>query len=133
MRVWAHAARHVRAEYGSLPDESRRYVTIRTIIDMQIRDVVQNSEALIQKARVKSADEVRLYPRALIAYSPERRLLNLELRDYLYKNLYFNPVVHEPNLRAVKMLGKLFNHYLAHPADIGESSQKRVRRIGARR
>ena len=35
-------------------------------------------------------------------YSPERRKLNLELRDYLYKNLYYNPVVHraEPARRA---------------------------------
>ena len=42
VRVWAQAARQVRKEYGKLPDESRRYFTIRTIIDMQIHDVVEN-------------------------------------------------------------------------------------------
>jgi dGTPase len=133
VRVWAHAAKLVKKEFGSLPDESRRYFTIRTIIDMQIRDVVENSERLIQKAGIQSADEARFHAKTLIAYSPERRALNLELRNYLYKNLYYNPVVHEPNLRAVKMLEQLFKYFLAHPKEIGESSRKRIKKSGRHR
>src|SRR5450755_489982 len=130
VRVWANAAKQVKKECGKLADESRRYFTIRTIIDMQIHDVVENSERLIQKAGVKSADDVPLCAKALIAYSPGRRALNLELRLYLYKNLYYNPVVHLPNLRAVKMLGQLFNYFLAHPREIGENSRKRIKQTG---
>jgi dGTPase len=133
VRVWAHAAKLVKKEFGNLPDESRRYFIIRTIIDMQIHDVVENSERLIAKAGVQSAADVRLCAKPLIAYSPERRALNLELRNYLYKNLYYNPVVHEPNLRAVKMLGELFKYYLAHPKKIGESAQKRAEKTGLHR
>ncbi len=65
VRVWAHAAKLVQKEFGRLADESRWYIIIRTIIDMQIRDVVQNSERLITKAGVKSADDVRRQSRAL--------------------------------------------------------------------
>ena len=133
VRVWAHAAKLVKSEYGVLPDESRRYFTIRTIIDMQIRDVVENSERLIQQAGVQSADDVRLFARRLVHHSPERRKLNLQLRRYLYKNLYYNPVVHRPNLHAVKMLKQLFQYCLAHPGAIGESSRKRIKRIGLHR
>jgi dGTPase len=133
VRVWAHAAKLVKKEYGSLPDESRRYFTIRTIIDMQIRDVVENSERLITKAGVSSADEVRLSAKALVRHGSERRKLNLELRRYLYKNLYYNPVVHRPNLRAVKMFGQLFNYFLAHPGEIGENSRKRIKQTGLHR
>ena len=133
VRVWANAAKQVKKEYGNLADESRRYVIIRTIIDMQIHDVVENSERLIQKAGVQSADDVRLWAKALVQHSPERRKLNLELRHYLYKNLYYNPVVHQPNLRAVKLLGQLFKYFLAHPQEIGESSQKRIKKTGLHR
>src|SRR3984885_2736778 len=87
VRLWRQAAALVKKEFGNLPDESRRYFIIRTIIDMQIHDVVENSERLIQKSGVQSADDVRLNSKALIAYSPKRRALNLELRNYLYKNL----------------------------------------------
>ena len=133
VRVWAQATRAVKKEHGPLPDECRRYFIIRTIIDLQIRDVVENSEQLIEAAGVQSADDVRRFPKALIQYSPARRKLNLELRDYLYKNLYYNPVVHEPNLRAVKMLKQLFHYYLKHPQEMGDSSRKRLKKIGLHR
>lgn len=133
VRVWAQAARHVRRTQGRLADECRRYFIIRTIIDLQIRDVVNNSEKLITRAKVASADAVRLHPRALIQYSPERRKLNLELRDYLYRNLYYNPVVHEPNQRAVKILGQLFAYYLKHPREIGDTSRRRLPKTGLHR
>jgi len=133
VRIWAHAEKLVKKEYGKLADESRRYIIIRTIIDMQIRDVVENSEKLIRAAKVNSAADVRLCAKPLIAYSSDRRALNLELRNYLYKNLYYNPIVHQPNLRAVKLLGELFNYYLKHPKEIGESSRRRLEKIGLHR
>jgi dGTPase len=133
VRVFAQAARLVKKEFGKLADESRRYFIIRTIIDLQIRDVVETSERLIQEAKVNSADDVRRFPKALIQHSPTHRELNLELRDYLYKNLYYNPVVHQPNLRAVKMLEELFRYFLKRPKEIGESSQKRLKKIGLHR
>ena len=133
VRIFSDAARSVKKQFGNLADESRRYFIIRTIIDMQIRDLVENSERLIQKAGVQSADEVRLNAKALVAHSADRRKLNLELRHYLYKNLYYNPVVHEPNMRAVKMLEELFKYFLAHPKALGENTQKRVKKTGLHR
>jgi len=133
VHLWAHAARLVKKEHGKLPDECRRYFTIRTIIDIQVKDVVETSETFIRAAGVGSADEVRLFSRPLIQYSPERRKLNLELRRYLYKNLYFNRVVNEPHLRAKQLLKQLFGYYLKHSADIGEQARKRARRIGMHR
>ena len=131
--IFAEAARLVKKEFGKLPDESRRYFIIRTIIDMQVHDVVDDSERSIIDARVASADDVRRFPKALIQHSQARREVNLELRDYLYKNLYYNPVVHEPNLRAIKMLKELFSYFLKHPNEMGEGSQKRVKKIGLHR
>jgi dGTPase len=130
IRVWAQAARLVKKEHGELPDECRRYFIIRTIIDLQIHDVVETSERLIGAAGVQSADEVRLFPKALVQHSSERRALNLELRDYLYDNLYFNLVVFEPNQRALRMLGQLFDYYLAHPKEIGKGARRRVPKTG---
>ena len=133
VRIFAQAARLVKKGFGNLPEESRRYFIIRTIIDMQIHDVVETSERLIREAKVGSADDVRRFPKALIQHSAARREVNMELRDYLYKNLYYNPVVHEPNMRAVKMLKELFNYFLAHPNDMGEGAKKRVKKIGLHR
>jgi len=133
VRIWREASRTVVRQYGKLPDECRRYFTIRCIIDLQVRDVVETTEERILKAGVKSADDVRLQSKALVQYSLARRALNLELRDYLYKNLYYNPVVYGPNLRAVQMLEALFHYYLKHPGQVGEQARKRARKIGRHR
>jgi dGTPase len=130
VRLWRKATRVVESEYGRLPDECRRYFTIRCITDMQVRDVVNTSERLIGQAGVQSAEAVRRTTEPLVGYSPERRKLNLELRDFLYHNLYYNPVVHQANERAVRMLEALFRHYLKHPQDIGGQARRRARRVG---
>lgn len=131
--VWAQAARAVKRAHGSLPDECRRYFIVRTLTDAQVRDVVETSELLITTAGVNSADEVRLHARSLVQYSPERRAQNLELRKYLYRNLYFSPQVDEANTRAVRILAELFKFYVAHPREMGEQSQRRIRRDGRQR
>ena len=133
VRLWAHAARLVKREHGDLHDECRRYFIIRTIIDLQIKDVVNTSERLIRAARVKSADDVRLHAKPLIRYSAERRELNVELRRYLYKNLYFNRVVNEPHIRAKQLLRELFRFYLKHPKEIGEQTRRQTRKAGLHR
>ncbi|MCC6235510.1 MAG: deoxyguanosinetriphosphate triphosphohydrolase [Verrucomicrobiales bacterium] len=131
--VWKQAADLVRRRHGKLADDCRRFFTVRTIIDEQVRDVVTTAEGLIRTSDVGSPDDVRRLARPLIRYSPERRRLNLQLRKYLYRHLYYNPVVHVPNQRAVRMLGELFRHLLQHPDLMGEASRRRVRTDGLQR
>jgi dGTPase len=130
VRIWRDASKLVAKQCGKLPNESRRYFTIRNIIDDQVRDVVTTAEANLRRARVKSADEVRLRARPLVRYSEKRRELNLELRQYLYDSLYYNPEVRGPNVNAGHMLQDLFNHYLEHPEQVSEFSRQRAQEIG---
>jgi len=128
--VWRGADRQVRKEHGALPDECRRYFIIRCLIDSQVHDVVETTEQCIQAAGVQSAGDVRSQRRSLVQYSPERRQRNRALRKYLYQNLYYNPQVHRPNLRAVRMLEDLFHYYAEHRREIGGGARKRGRQQG---
>jgi dGTPase len=130
VQIWRQATREVEDEYGRLPEECRRYFIIRCIIDMQVRDVVTRTEELIERAGVASADEVRLQAKPLVQYSQERRKQNLELRKFLYKNLYFNPVVNEPHIRARRIVEELFEYYLEHHEAVGNLARKRARKDG---
>jgi dGTPase len=130
VQIWSDAARRMKREYGDLADESRRYFIIRCIIDDQVRDVVQTTEKHILQSGVTSADDVRLQTKPLVRYSTARHQVNRQVRDYLYQNLYYNPEVHEPNRRAVRMLEELFHYSLEHHQAIGEQSRKRARTDG---
>ena len=133
VQIWRQAHRWVKKHYGALPDECRRYFVIRCIIDDQVKDVVNTTEEIIHQAGVKTADEVRQQPKPIVRYSAERRKLNLELRKYLYANLYYNPKVHEPNRRAVRMLQALFHYFVERPEDLGEQARRRVPEDGLHR
>jgi dGTPase len=130
VRVFAQSLKIVRAEHGRLSAEVRRNFIVRCIIDEQVRDVVETSEAAILASKVKTADDVRRQPRPLVRHSPKRRRLNTELSRYLRQNLYDNPAVAEPNRRAGKMLQDLFLYFVGHTDEIGESSRKRARQTG---
>ncbi len=133
VEVWRLAAREVQKEHGKLPDECRRFFTIRCLIDAQVRDVVETTERAIQAAKVRCADDGRAHTRPLVRYSPQRRALNLELRKYLYQHLYFNRAVHAVNQRAAGLLKDLFQHFLQHPAQLPEQALRRVEADGLHR
>ena len=133
VQVWHEAAECVRKEFGALPDECRRYYTIRCIIDDQVRDVVTTSEEAIRKAKVVTADDARRQAKALVRYSAERRKLNVQLRKYLYRNFYYHPTVHSPNVRATKLMEELFEYFIEHPKAIGEVARKKIRKLGLHR
>lgn len=133
VRVWRRAAAQVRRQHGRLPDECRRYFTIRCIIDDQVRDVIESTEAHLRRERPATADDVRRCRRPLVAYSRERQALNRELRVYLFRNLYYSEAVHGPNRRAVRALEQLFRHYLEHPEALGDQARKRIATEGIHR
>jgi dGTPase len=56
--------------------------------------------------------------------------LNRELRDFLYKNLYYNSVVNEPHVRARQVLEELFLFFMQHHDMLGRQAKKRARRDG---
>jgi dGTPase len=129
VEIWQQAHHKVLSEYGHLHQECRWYFIIRCIIDSQIRDVVKTSEQRIKDSFIKSADEARAYSEPLVQYSTERQRMNSQLCEFLYKNLYNNPQVQEPNQKAVKMLEELFYFYLENIHELGEQSRRRLETV----
>lgn len=130
VRLWRQATRSVEREYGELPDECRRYFIIRCITDLQVKDVVLNTEQRIGRAGIEDAKDVRAHPKPLVQYSAGHGQLNEELCRFLYQNLYDNPSVNEPHIRARRVLEDLFRYYSAQHEEIGAQSRKRARRDG---
>jgi dGTPase len=130
VKLWRQTSGMVKRQFGQLPDERRHYFILRCLIDLQVKDVVTTTEAQIDRARVTSADEVRLQAKPLVRFSSQRRKLNQELSRFLYKNLYYSPEVNEPHVRARQILEELFSFYLKNHREIGGQARKRARYDG---
>ena len=131
--IWRQASRQVVRDHGRLPDECRRYFVIRCLIDGQVKDVVNTTETRLSRLRIGSTRAVREHPRPLVSYSTTRKRQNQELRRYLYKNLYYNPRVHNPNIQAVRLLEELFAYFLKNPEAMGSQAKKRLNHDGLHR
>jgi len=131
--IWSMTAAEVRQAHGELPQDPRRQYAIRCLIDGQVRDVLTQTERNLASAGVSSAEEVRRHPKLLVEYSPERAELNRQLRKYLYQNLYFNPSVSGPNLRAVRSLEEVFNELVQSPDKLPEPARARLDDVGLHR
>jgi dGTPase len=131
--VWRSAAEKVKREHGRLPDECRRYFTIRCIIDELVQDVVLTTERQITNSGITSAEQARHYPRALAQHSARQQRLNRRLRGYLYANVYLSPAVRQLNARAAQMLTDLFQFYRKRPEEMGEGARARIETCGLHR
>jgi dGTPase len=133
VEIWQTTFERVNHEYPSIDRARLREFIIRELIEREVSDVIATSDANISHATVKSADDVRRLSKPLISYSKELKHANQQLRDFLYKNLYFNPVAHQPHERAVAAMGELFRAYAANPRLMGESTQRRLGEVGLHR
>ena len=131
--VWQRSHAAVSARYPDAREPELHKLIISNIIDVQVRDVITSSAAAIDRAGVRSADEVRQAERPLICYSDELLAANGELRRFLYKNVYYHPRVAEVNRRACEMLRAVFSAYVQTPEMLGEGATRRVEAEGLHR
>lgn len=130
VEIWAHAAAEVSTHYPAANAEARRYFIIRCIIDREVKDVVETTESHLKNLRPNSSDDVRKVDHPLVNYSPELGKLNRQLRDYLYRNLYYHPEVHVPNLHAVELLKKLFETFRESPQLLPQAAREHSDKCG---
>jgi dGTPase len=133
LEVWRHSFEEVRGHFPRLRGKELNSYVIRCIIDRQVQDVITTSGELIEKAGVRSADEVRRQNEPLIRYSRSLLAANRALRKFLYKNLYYHPTVATANERACGALKDVFEAYLKMPSLLGETTSKRIRKEGLHR
>jgi len=131
--IWQTTFERVNREHPGMDRERIREFTIRELIEREVGDVIATSDTNIAAAKVTSADDVRRLSKPLISYSKELKKSNQQLRDFLYKNLYFNPIKYMPHERAVEAMGELFRAYAANPRLMGESTQRRLGEVGLHR
>jgi dGTPase len=131
--VWRRSLRAVLARYPDAREPELHKLIIRDIIDTEVRDLVSTSTKSIADAGVQRADEARQEPAPLIRYSDDLLQANLDLRKFLYQNVYYNSRVSDVNRRACEMLRQVFEAYLADPDKLGETTAKRIETEGLHR
>lgn len=101
------------------PGQQRRllYEAIRRMLSDQVYDVIDSTQAAIDREGPDSPDAVRRAP-ALVQFSDGMRESSQVLKQFLFKNLYRHPQVMETTNVAQKVVRDLFAAYTASPGEM---------------
>lgn len=128
--AWKRASARVRRDHGDLPADQRRMAAVRALLDMQVEDVLRQSEAQLRRYEPQSPGDVMACPERLVGYSLEWRDIMAELKKFLFREMYWSPMVDGANREATAMMRRLFLHYVAHPEVMGRKAQARIAKDG---
>lgn len=112
-------------------DAGRRllYESIRRMLSAQVYDVIKATQNALARARPGSADDVRHLP-TLVTFSPEMRERSMELKKFLFQNLYRHPQVMQTMALAGQVIQELFAAYSQAPHEMQSGHAARAARLG---
>ncbi len=133
LEIWQRA-KETAESHQYLPGTDRFIAySVRCLIDMMVGDAIRHSAELLAQTAPASPEDVMHLPRPLISFSPEFQKLTDQLKKFLYQNLYFAKELSKLNDLSQEQLSFLFDHYTAHPEDMGSDAQARIETDGLQR
>jgi dGTPase len=104
------AARHPGIEEGRLVHES-----IRRLIDRMVSDLVTETRARLDAARVASVDDIRALGRPVASFSDAMRANDRSLRAFLMERMYRHYRVRRMQAKAHRVVSELYDFFCADP------------------
>ncbi len=131
--LWDKIYRTISKKYATIDADKKRHLIIRSLINMQVTDLITHTESVIRKKRIKSGLDVKRCGEKLASFSPELQKLRKPLRAMLMKNLYHHYRVVRMADKAKRFIKELFDVYVARPQALPPHIQKRVETDGVER
>jgi dGTPase len=100
------------------PDTPRAIMiheAVRDLIGLMVDDVLSETRKRLAADRPQSADAVRQMQRPMVAFSVPMIECIAALRRHLFAHLYRHKEVERTMEKAGRVMGELFDYYLAHP------------------
>ncbi|UCD55242.1 MAG: deoxyguanosinetriphosphate triphosphohydrolase [Candidatus Omnitrophota bacterium] len=110
--LWKGICNIIKKNYPKMPKKIRKSQIIRALIDMQVTDILKNTEARLKKFKIKSFKDVKNFPEKIVAFSGEMDNSRKPLREFLMKNLYHHYRVVRMSKKAYRFIQDLFEVYV---------------------
>jgi dGTPase len=94
------------------------YESIRLMLSDQVYDVIDTTRAALADAAPRSADDVRAGGRMLVGFGDQMRAESIELKRFLFQNLYRHPQVAAMAEAGKTVVHELFDAYNTQPGEM---------------
>jgi dGTPase len=133
LAIWNNINRNITKTYAKIDTDMKKYLVIRSLIDLQVTDLIQQTEKNLRSLKVKNYLDVKKLNTKVVSFSKEILKLRKPLRNFLMEKLYYHYRVVRMSIKAKRFIEELFGVYVANPAQLPGETQKRISKDGTRR
>lgn len=133
IELWEEAKFFVERKYPQIDSRLKKYQIIRYLINLQVSDLIEETEKKLKDLNLKSSEEVKNLKEKVVCFSKSMLEKRRPLREFLLENLYHHYRVVRMSSKAKRFIQELFNVYLSKPEQLPPSTQKRFEREDIRR
>jgi len=126
--LWQQALLRIGGTKNFTTRDMLKYQVVKALIDMQIKDLLEFSDARLKKLDLRSADEVKKYPTNIIAFTPKMTGERKFLQNLLNQKLYHHYRVVRMTAKAKRIIDDLFAVYLKEPYQLAPQVYSRIKK-----
>ena len=127
------AEARIRARHGNLTPLNFQPTVVRALIDWQVTDLLDNTQANLRKRAINSVDDVRRCPELLAEPGTEVANLKRELELFLRERVYRHYRVTRMVRKGQRMIRRMFDELLEHPEQLPRRYLDRAKQWGMER
>ena len=131
--LWQGVSAGVREKYPAIDDRRLVFQTISALIGLLIGDICRTITGNLERLSIASLDDLRRVNKPLAHFSEGVTLQNLELKRFLFENLYRHYKVDKMRVKAEIFITRLFETYLQYPNLLPPKYRVRSERFGLER
>jgi dGTPase len=125
--LWARNVEKVKGRHPQLAKDKIKYQTVRLIIDELVTNLLDETMKRIERFGIKTVDDVRRAPEEVAAFSNGFRKDFLDMKAYLFQNMYRHQRVTRVEAKASKVIQELFKLYENDTSILPSNTREKIK------
>jgi len=133
VELWRKVNAGVRQKFPAIDERRLVFQTISALIGLLISDLCVTTASNIERFNIASMEDLRRVNRQVVHFSNDITTENIELKKFLFENLYRHHKVDKMRVKSDIFITRLFETYLSHPNFLPPKYRTRIERNGLER
>ncbi len=131
--IWREISKRFAHNYATIAPQQRKHMIIRSLIDLQVTDLITETTKRLRARRPRSPRDVQQYDEKIVSFSRRMQKSRLPLRSLLMEKLYRHYRVVRMSTKAKRFIVDLFTIYCQDPLTLPPDRQRHIAQDGPRR
>ena len=128
--LWRETQKKVKKKYVIDNHDILIAQTIRTLINVEVTDLLENTLSMLKREGIKTVKDVRNHPGLIVSFSPALSEQKKKLQNFLFKNVYQHYRVARMSDKAKRFLEELFIAFIKNPKQLPAEYQRWIEEAG---